>query len=66
MDTTPLLGMDKASEFARKGQFIFAIKHLETRNPYLTREQAKSAVEELGYGDGMEEKRQRSVGELFF
>ena len=39
-----------ASDLARSGKFIFAIKLIERMNPELTREQAKAAIDSLGYG----------------
>jgi hypothetical protein len=50
MDYAKLKGMDSASDLARSGKFIFAIKLIERMNPELTREQAKAAVDSLGYG----------------
>jgi hypothetical protein len=50
MDYAKLKGMDSASDLARSGKFIFAIKLLERMNPEITREQAKAAVDSLGYG----------------
>ncbi|WP_138223157.1 hypothetical protein [Nibricoccus aquaticus] len=50
MDYAKLKGMDSAADLARSGKFIFAIKLIERMNPELTREQAKAAVDSLGYG----------------
>jgi hypothetical protein len=50
MDYAKLKGIDSASELARSGKFIFAIKLLERMNPEITREIAKAAVDSLGYG----------------
>lgn len=50
MDYSKLKGMDAASDLARSGKFIFAIKLLERMNPEITREVAKAAVESFGYG----------------
>jgi hypothetical protein len=50
MDYAKLKGMDSASDLARNGKFIFAIKLLERLNPEITREEAKAAVDSLGYG----------------
>lgn len=50
MDYAQLKGMDAASELARSGKFIFAIKLLERLNPEITREVAKAAVDSFGYG----------------
>ncbi len=43
-------GIDKVIELARSGRLISAIKHIETANPTITREQAKIIVVSLGYG----------------
>ena len=50
MDYAKLKGMDAASDLARSGKFIFAIKLLERMNPEISREIAKAAVDSLGYG----------------
>ena len=52
MDYAQLKGLDAASELARSGKFIFAIKLLERLNPEITREVAKAAVDSFGYGRG--------------
>jgi hypothetical protein len=58
MDYAKLKGMDSASDLARNGKFIFAIKLIERMNPELTREQAKAAVDSLGYGKATKAPRQ--------
>ncbi len=58
MDYAKLKGMDSASDLARNGKFIFAIKLVERMNPELTREQAKAAVDSLGYGKATKSPRQ--------
>lgn len=50
MDYSKLKGMDAASDLARSGKFIFAIKLLERMNPEINRETAKAAVDSLDYG----------------
>ncbi len=61
MNASTLIGMDKASEFARKGQFVFAIKLLERLNPHLSRQDAKIAVETLGYSDRSERRAEKNL-----
>jgi hypothetical protein len=58
MDYAKLKGMDSASDLARNGKFIFAIKLLERMNPEINREQAKAAVDSLGYGKATKTPRQ--------
>lgn len=52
--------MNKAADFARRGQLIFAIKHLEVMNPDITRAQAKAAVESLGYSGSSSNRSQKT------
>jgi hypothetical protein len=55
--------MDEAAELARKGQFIFAIKLLERLNEGLSRQEAKAAVESLGYSDRSARERKDAMAE---
>lgn len=49
MDYTTLSGLDVAVCYARCGRFIFAIKHLEKKNPGIARKDAIAVVASFGY-----------------
>jgi hypothetical protein len=51
MEWIKLHGTRIARYFARTGRFIFAIKHIESANPGISREDAKAAVGSFGYGE---------------